>query len=640
MNALRGAGRLTVLTGSAVLVVAMGTFATAAVAATPHTRYVATTGSNTDNDCTDQSNPCATVQYAVDQANSGDTVQVASGTYPESVDIQISLTLVGAGSGKTIISEDMTSGDPSITVDGIDTETPPDVTIRDLAASGNEDNDGIDVVEASATIENCVASNNNNNGIHVQGASTVTITGTTANGNGDDGLYLEQLREEVAKTAQRADATAPTATVSNSTFSNNNEAGVDIEAGTASVDHSTVNSNESDGASVWQASLDITNSTLDSNVWTGAESDNGAQLTLTKSTISNGKAGDSDSGFFGAGVTADPAGTVDVNISTIYGNEGHGIASFGGTITVENSTIAGTVLPAGEDAGTGEFGIPDAGIAVGTQVPEIRPAARGAARAVTRSAAVAEGSTTVTGSIVADNTSLPDCSGTVIDGSYNLDSDGSCAWSATGSISKGDPKLGPLANNGGPTKTLKIVKGSDAVDQIPVGSAGCSTKVSDQRGASRPQGAKCDIGAVEALQPPIVITPNKLPNGVVGTPYAGAQIHASGGLGAPYEISLAASSGPLPPGLSMDSAGKISGTPTQVGSYPITISVDDPTLKNYTIVITAPSAPSTGSSSAQPIANTGANVTPLTTYGVLALVLGGLLTFAGIARKVGRHRAH
>jgi hypothetical protein len=44
-------------------------------------RYVATTGSDTDNDCADPGNPCRTVQHAVDVADTGDEIRVAGGTY-------------------------------------------------------------------------------------------------------------------------------------------------------------------------------------------------------------------------------------------------------------------------------------------------------------------------------------------------------------------------------------------------------------------------------------------------------------------------------------------------------------------------------------------------------------------------------
>ncbi|MGQ9625588.1 MAG: hypothetical protein ACUVV0_01620 [Anaerolineae bacterium] len=45
--------------------------------ANPGTLYVATTGNNTDNNCTNSNNPCRTVQYAVDRAQEG------AGTYTD-----------------------------------------------------------------------------------------------------------------------------------------------------------------------------------------------------------------------------------------------------------------------------------------------------------------------------------------------------------------------------------------------------------------------------------------------------------------------------------------------------------------------------------------------------------------------------
>ncbi|HET6633326.1 MAG TPA: choice-of-anchor Q domain-containing protein [Rhodanobacteraceae bacterium] len=59
-----------------------------------------------------------------------------------------------------------------------------------------------------------------------------------------------------------------------------------------------------------------------------------------------------------------------------------------------------------------------------------------------------------------------------------------------------DPQLGPLQQNGGFTPTMLPGPESVAIDE---GSAAdCSAK--DQRGISRPQGAACDIGAVELIQ--------------------------------------------------------------------------------------------------------------------------------------------
>jgi len=56
-----------------------------------------------------------------------------------------------------------------------------------------------------------------------------------------------------------------------------------------------------------------------------------------------------------------------------------------------------------------------------------------------------------------------------------------------------------LAPNGGPTPTHALVPGSPAIDASP-DDADCPT--TDQRGVTRPQGAACDIGAVEADEVP------------------------------------------------------------------------------------------------------------------------------------------
>jgi hypothetical protein len=242
---------------------------------------------------------------------------------------------------------------------------------------------------------------------------------------------------------------------------------------------------------------------------------------------------------------------------------------------------------------------------------------------------------------VAKNSTLPDCFGDVIDSGYNASSDAanSCKFSAAKhDVVKTDPKLKALANNGGPTKTELLFKGSPAIDAISTGSAGCVAGATDQRGLARPQpaGGACDIGAVEIAQPPIVISPERLPRGTVGKPYD-QTITATGGLGKPYVWSLAG--GELPPGLSFSAGGVIGGTPTTAGTYKITVSVDDPVRKQYTIVIEAPAAPNGNGN--EPIANTGANVGPLATLGGGAL-LAGLLMVAGagmLGRRPGRHRA-
>ncbi len=78
--------------------------------------------------------------------------------------------------------------------------------------------------------------------------------------------------------------------------------------------------------------------------------------------------------------------------------------------------------------------------------------------------------------------------------------EGGCPTTVTcTNVSSADPKLGPLADNGGPTRTHALLAGSPAIDAA----ASCGTVLVDQRGVKRPvdgdavAGAKCDYGAYE-----------------------------------------------------------------------------------------------------------------------------------------------
>lgn len=74
---------------------------------------------------------------------------------------------------------------------------------------------------------------------------------------------------------------------------------------------------------------------------------------------------------------------------------------------------------------------------------------------------------------------------------------------------------------------------------------------------------------------PIQITTSSMPDATTGTLY-NATFTAIGGV-APYLWTLL--SGSLPPGLSMDTSGNITGTPTTPGVYAFTVQVVD-TLGN------------------------------------------------------------
>jgi hypothetical protein len=93
----------------------------------------------------------------------------------------------------------------------------------------------------------------------------------------------------------------------------------------------------------------------------------------------------------------------------------------------------------------------------------------------------------------------------IVDGGGNLD------WPESNCPGvNAHPRLGPLADNGGPTQTMAIGLGGGAIDAALA--AACPS--TDQRGVSRPQGAGCDIGAFESdavdTTPPVITTPGDI----------------------------------------------------------------------------------------------------------------------------------
>ena len=75
------------------------------------------------------------------------------------------------------------------------------------------------------------------------------------------------------------------------------------------------------------------------------------------------------------------------------------------------------------------------------------------------------------------------------------------------SVSPIDAKLGPLQDNGGPTKTMALLSGSPAINAGSCVDANGNPLLVDQRGFPRPQVTGCDIGAYEQ-QPLSLICPN------------------------------------------------------------------------------------------------------------------------------------
>jgi hypothetical protein len=104
----------------------------------------------------------------------------------------------------------------------------------------------------------------------------------------------------------------------------------------------------------------------------------------------------------------------------------------------------------------------------------------------------------VSDTIVAANTAR-NCGnpGAITSGGYNLESADDCGFHQTGDQTKVDPLLDTLKLNApGVTSTMALLPGSPAIDAAD---PHCD-QGSDQRGVSRPQGPRCDIGAFEVEQ--------------------------------------------------------------------------------------------------------------------------------------------
>jgi hypothetical protein len=102
--------------------------------------------------------------------------------------------------------------------------------------------------------------------------------------------------------------------------------------------------------------------------------------------------------------------------------------------------------------------------------------------------------TNLVNTIIANSTSGGDCSGTLATNTNNLIEDGSCS-----PMLSGDPNLGPLADNGGPTQTFALLANSPAIDAGHDNTCDDNPGPNnlDQRGVTRPNGAHCDIGSYE-----------------------------------------------------------------------------------------------------------------------------------------------
>jgi CSLREA domain-containing protein len=433
------------------------------------------------------------------------------------LDIHDDLTLIGAGAKSTLIDGNQ---DRVFRI-----HSPAIVLLSGLTVrkGGNVNGGGISN-SGTLTLTNCTLSGNSaavgvGGGIYNETGGTLTLTNCTLSGNSAEG--------------------------SNSATDGNG--GGIFNSGKATLTNCTLSGNSTEGAGggIYNATggtLTLTNCTLsgnstrygDANGGGGIYNETGGTLTLTNCTLSGNSARD------GAGGGIDNSGKATLTSCKLSGNStrdgyGGGGISNGGTLTLTNCTLSAnsTLSFDGNDGGgIGGGGISNSGTSTLTNCTlSANSAAIGVGGGIYNETS---GTLTLTnctlsgnsardggdgignsGKAILENTILANssrgrnCSAPLQSNGHNLDDgDGGCGFSNTGDLSVVPANLAPLGNYGGPTQTHAICTGfwmphPDCTAASPAVDAGANAHcpATDQRGAPRPQGSACDIGAYESGAP-------------------------------------------------------------------------------------------------------------------------------------------
>ena len=393
----------------------------------------------------------------------GQTISVPAGTYTLTIfgtgedaaatgdlDLTANMSIVGAGSGTTIIRAGTNSSN------GIDRvfDVRPGVTasISGATVRFGQANGGIGggiSNSGNLTLSDVIVENNGSGsvggGIGEDGAGTLTLTNVTVSGNNSSnggGLYLKSSGL----------ATFTDVTIDANVIANNGR-GLYLESGSLVYTRGAV-SNHVGGAN--GAGLYFKGSTV----------------TLTDLTVSGNTASGPGGGIYNETTTTTITG---VTVNNNQAANGGGLYVNSGNVTIENSTFRANT------AGTG------AGIEVANNTTTLTNVTLSAhsGTALRRGGGTLQAKNTI-----AAGSSSNDCNGTITSLGGNLDTDGSCGFALTA-----NPLLGALQDNGGPTFTQAPGSGSPAIDAA----TGCPPPAVNQRGAARPSGLACDIGAYEVI---------------------------------------------------------------------------------------------------------------------------------------------
>ncbi len=403
--------------------------------------------------------PCtvSALKSAITAANvSGGTITLPSGC---SITLAAADNATDGPTGLPVITRNVTINGNGATIarQAATASTPvPAFRLFNVAAGGSLTLNGL-------TLRNGFADDGTNGGGAIFSLGTLNVSGVTFSGN---------------------QSPSATGTSGGAISSDNSSARLTVDRSTF-----TGNAAQEGGGIFTQSTTSVTNSTFTGN--TATTFGGGGLVSAVGTTNITGDTFSANSGPGGGAIDNDA--TVNITDSTFAGNtagaNGGGALQNFGSMAVAQSTVADN---------TSQFGANlhnDPVAPASVTGPVYNPALRGRSQA-----ALAQASTfTVRASIVSGGISGGNCSGSApfTDGGYNIDSGTSCGFlTANHSKNNTNPNLGPLAANGGPTRTLALPSGSSALNAIPPGTSGCAG-TTDQRGIPRPQGTGCDIGAYE-----------------------------------------------------------------------------------------------------------------------------------------------
>ncbi|MBI1924634.1 right-handed parallel beta-helix repeat-containing protein [Candidatus Poribacteria bacterium] len=302
-----------------------------------------------------QAKPFNTIQKGIDAAQSGDTVQVAAGTYKE-VNIQLlkdGITLQGAGAEVTKI----TSTDPAQAFILVLNAKSGAISGFTLDGSGTIA-DGFDLNRSDITIKNNVFTNLSENGL-VAWSSKPTISNNQFVKNRNMGIRLKRsdaiVTDNVIKENPRGifceDRT--NATIANNEIALNQAHGIELSGFSApTLRNNRITGNGWRGIYARSASATIEGNTISGNAGNGIDGDSDLNILANEIRANRGAgiwlignsggsvrgntiADNGDDGIY----TQSSSSTLVIAENTITGNGGSGIECINGSPTIERNTV-------------------------------------------------------------------------------------------------------------------------------------------------------------------------------------------------------------------------------------------------------------------------------------------------------------